>query len=70
MWIGLPYSESFSEETKYTRHFPVIKNTTKRKAMENSFELSIFFQSFLCLPTLLPNLRIMRLKLLLYIDDV
>ena len=43
-WVVLPYSGSFSVETKCT-HFPVIKNTFKRIAFKNANQ--IIFQSFL-----------------------
>ena len=49
--IVLPFSESYSEETKCTEvkftHFPVIKNTIKRIAFENEYKSSMIFKSFL-----------------------
>ena len=43
-WVVLPYSGSYSEETKCT-HCPVIKNTFKRIAFKNANQ--IIFQYFL-----------------------
>ena len=53
-WVVLPFSESYSVETKCTEvkfypvsDFPVIKNTIKRIAFENENKSTIIFQSFL-----------------------
>ena len=50
-WIVLPYSNSYSEETKCINvifiHFPLIQKTNKQTTFENMYESSIIFQSFL-----------------------
>ena len=49
-WVVLPYSESYTEETKGNEvkiySFPVIKNTIKRNAFKNAYDSSIFFSLF------------------------
>ena len=54
-----PYTdEKNAIKLKYT-HFPVIKNTIKRKEFKIAYESSILFQSFY-MPAFLQNLRLMR----------
>ena len=67
-WIVLPYSESYFEETKYilvqfyqctSNTITIINNTIIRITFENAYKSSIIFSLF-DMPTILPNLRLMR----------
>ena len=67
-WIVLPYSESFSEETKYTEvkiHLFSCNQGYNKTALENPLVSSIIFSLF-CMPTILPNLRLIHPLSFLY----